>query len=108
MTQQVDIIVPENLPDIIVRQGCGHMHVYSDFERLFGRSLDDFWIDNSRGLDIAKFDAELVHAGNRPLLKVVREKWGAEGATMVALLLPVPPKKGKKRKKKVSLSEFCI
>lgn len=68
--------------------GMGHMLMAARFLALFGRSLDDFWINNVRGLDVVKFNKEIAGAGNWPLLKAVRKRWGNEGVLIIRRLLP--------------------
>lgn len=58
------------------------------FKKMFGRSIDDFWIDNTKGLDIVKFDEVLVNSGSKPLLTVIKARWGAEAVKIVRRILP--------------------
>jgi len=71
----------------VLRFGTGHMQMYGKFGKIFGRCLDDFWLGNACGLDVAKFDRELVQSGGK-LLEAVKAKWGRDGAAVIRRLLP--------------------
>jgi len=62
--------------------------MYSRFQTIFGRDLWDFWIDNVAGLDIDKFDRELIQSDGKSLIKAVQAKYGREGGTIIKRLLP--------------------
>lgn len=68
--------------------GTGHMQMCSRFQKVFERKLEDFWIDNVKGLDIAKFDKEVVCSGSHSVLAAVKLRWGREGVTVLKRLLP--------------------
>ena len=68
--------------------GTGFAQMYSRFQTIFGRDLWDFWIDNVAGLDIDKFDRELIQSDGKSLIKAVQAKYGREGGTIIKRLLP--------------------
>jgi hypothetical protein len=58
------------------------------FEDTFGRPLDDFWIDNARGLDLEKFDREVVFSGELTIMRAIYQRWGKVGLDTIKRLLP--------------------
>lgn len=64
------------------------MHTFSRFQACFKRSLKDFWIDNVRGLDVEKFDREVVKRSRCSLLVAIKMQWGKEGAAIFKRLIP--------------------
>jgi len=62
--------------------------MFKRFQTVFERSLEDFWVDNAHGLDVEKFDAEVVRSGGRNLLGAVKTRWGKDGITVIKRLLP--------------------
>ena len=65
--------------------------MFKRFQNTFERSLADFWIDNVHGLDVEKFDAEVVKSGGHSLLEAVETQWGRDGVTVIKRLLPKRP-----------------
>ncbi len=64
------------------------MRMFKRFQNIFERSLTDFWVDNAHGLDIEKFDAEVVHSEGCGLLEAVKTRWGRNGVAIIKRLLP--------------------
>lgn len=62
--------------------------MFKRFQTVFERSLEDFWIDNAHGLDVEKFDAEVVQSGGCKLRGAVKARWGKDGVTVIKRLLP--------------------
>jgi len=81
----------------VIWYGNGHMQMYAKFQKVFGHCLDDFWLDSVRGLDIEKFDREVVKSEGK-FLEVVKERWGREGAAIIRRL--GPRRAARKRPKK--------
>ena len=71
--------------------------MFGRFREVFGRSLHEFWLDNAQGLNLSKFDRELVGAGKQPLLQAVKTRWGTAGRDIVKRLLPKPLKRRVRR-----------
>ena len=69
--------------------GNGHMSEYKKFGETFGRELKEFWIDNTKGLDLERFNREVVGAADiRGLLTAVYAEWGDNGVRLVKRLIP--------------------
>ena len=83
----------QKVRDAVLWNGTRHMQMFRRFEACFGHSLDEFWINNARGLDLIKFDKKVVRSGGKSLLIAVRSKWGKEGVAILKRLTPKPVKK---------------
>jgi len=68
------------------------MQQFKKFKDVFGRSLGDFWIDNTKGLDVEKFRAAVLTDHDSPFLEAVKAQFGREGTAIVRKLMPKAPK----------------
>jgi hypothetical protein len=47
------------------------------FEQVFGVPVDQYWYGIASGLDIVRFDEEVLHSGDRPVSAAVQERVAA-------------------------------
>lgn len=64
------------------------MQLFKRFNDTFGVSLHDYWLDNVRGLDVQKLDADVVQSGNRSFMAAVKADWGTDGVAVIKRLMP--------------------
>lgn len=65
-----------------------HMQLFSSVLDTFGVRLTDYWPDNNAGFNFDKFVAEVIKPRGRPILDVVRKKWGQDAVKLLRKLVP--------------------